>query len=88
MAEKLVSLGVERDPAFLYFVRKGDVWRVARPREELADAERRPQLVIETEAEMDANFVYFLDGDGDLSRVRRAASAPKRHKKRAGGSAR
>lgn len=82
MAETLAELGIERDPAYLYFVRRGDVWRIARPSAE--GRARRAELVAETGVAPDAHFIHFLDRAGNLCRVRRAPVAPKLRRRRTG----
>jgi hypothetical protein len=69
MAQKIVELGIEREEGFMYFVRNGDVWRLARAPE---GGSGRPELVADGGAEMDSAYIYFLDKEGDISRAKRA----------------
>lgn len=84
MAEKLARLGVERDPTYMYFVRRGDVWRIPRPRPDLQGADRLPERVAEVGIHADSAYLYFLDADGDVSRVKRLPVTPKRKRKSSG----
>ena len=70
MAEKLLRLQIKRDPRFLYFVRAGDVWRVRR-RGDPSAAGDKASRVAPGPPSKSSKFIYFLDGDGDLARVRR-----------------
>ena len=80
MSEKLMKLGIERETAYLYFVRDGAVWRIARSEE----AENRmPELVNDAGARMSSKHVLYLDADGDISRVLRSATPDKPRPKNA-----
>jgi len=83
MAQKLVRLGIVRDPTYLYFVRRGDVWRIARQPKSGNSERSLPEKVAEGGARMDSAYIYFLDREGDLARVKRALRTPKRLKKTA-----
>jgi len=81
MAEKVSTLGIERDEEFMYFVKSGAVYRLQRrfPGEEPST---EVEHVADVDVEIDPAFVYFLDGDGDVSRALRPAGDNKRPHKR------
>ncbi|MBA3500770.1 MAG: hypothetical protein M4D80_17630 [Myxococcota bacterium] len=55
MSERIVKLGIARDPDLMYFIRGGDAG-----------------------VEMDmSRYLYFLDEDGDVTRVERAGVGAK-----------
>jgi SMI1 / KNR4 family (SUKH-1) len=64
MAEKVVKLGRPRDAAFLYYLREGAVWRLARKAQD-----PRPEKVADVSFEMDPAYKYFVDSDGDVART-------------------
>jgi hypothetical protein len=43
----------------------------------------RPEKVADGGVEMDTNYIYFVDRDGDISRAKRAVGGQKRKKKAA-----
>jgi len=62
--EKVKVLGIERDPAFSYFLDdNGDVVRTP-----FAGADQT-RLFVATGVKRDDAFIYFLDTDGDIARV-------------------
>jgi hypothetical protein len=65
-----VQLGLKRDPKLLYFIRDGDVW--ASPKKVPGKKAGKPKRVATTGVVMEAGYIYFLDGDGDLARSERA----------------
>jgi hypothetical protein len=67
MAEKVVKLGIPRDAAFMYYLRDGAVWRVARKASSSQDL--RPEKVADVSFEMEAAYSYFVDRDGDVART-------------------
>ncbi|MBC8133767.1 MAG: hypothetical protein H7X95_12355 [Deltaproteobacteria bacterium] len=95
MAEKVEKLGVNRDKDFMYYVKDGAVWRVQRKQPGVSKG--RPEKVADGTFQMDTDFIYFVDKDGDVSRAKRAVGGQKRKKtgsqakgksakKKAGGS--
>jgi hypothetical protein len=85
MAEKVAKLGIQRDKDFMLYVKDGSVWKVRRKQPGVPKG--RPEKVADGGFEMDTNYIYFVDKDGDVSRAKRAVGGQKRKKtakKRAG----
>lgn len=78
MAEKVEKLGVNRDKDFMYYVKDGAVWRVQRKQPGVQKG--RPEKVADGTFQMDTDFIYFVDKDGDVSRAKRAVGGQKRKK--------
>jgi hypothetical protein len=78
MAEKVEKLGVNRDKDFMYYVKDGAVWRVQRKQPGVPKG--RPEKVADGTFQMDTDFIYFVDKDGDVSRAKRAIGGQKRKK--------
>jgi len=78
MAEKVATTGVTRDKDFMYFVKGGDVWRVRRRMPNVPKG--HPEKVVTAKIETDANYIYFLDRMGDVSRAKRLIGGQKRKK--------
>jgi hypothetical protein len=78
MAEKVEKLGVTRDKDFMYYVKDGAVWRVQRKQPGVPKG--RPEKVADGSFQMDTDFIYFVDKDGDVSRAKRAIGGQKRKK--------
>lgn len=70
MAEKVQKLSVRRDRAFMYYVYDAAIWRVARKSPGVPKG--RPERIAQGTFEMDTNFIYFVDSDGDVARASRA----------------
>jgi hypothetical protein len=71
MSEKIAKLGIERDNNLMYYIKNGDVW--ATPRKKPGQAKGKPRKIEDAGVEMDyTKYIYFLDGDGDISRKARA----------------
>jgi hypothetical protein len=73
--EKVARLGIRREPGFLYFLRGAELWRTrmkraGQPGPPGPDAE----IVAEGGFECEEGWQYFLDGHGDVSRVRQLRS--------------
>jgi len=85
MAEKVAKLGISRDKDFMLYVKDGAVWRVRRKQPGVPKG--RPERVADGGFEMDNNYIYFVDRDGDVSRAKRAIGGQKRKKKPARASA-
>jgi len=87
MAEKVAKLGVEREKDFMYYVKDGEVWKVQRKQPGVPKG--RPEKVTDGGFQVDTNYIYFVDRDGDVARAKRAVGGQKRKKKAgAGGSKR
>lgn len=71
MAEKIARTGIRRDDAdYLYFIKQGDVWRVRR--KAFGVPTGKPELIASPGIEMNPQYVYFLDADGDIAAAKRA----------------
>ena len=81
MAEKVAKLSVSREKDFMYYVKDGAVWKVKRKQPGVQKG--KPEKVIDGNFEMDTDFIYFVDRDGDVSRAKRAVGGQKRKKKAA-----
>jgi len=79
MAEKVAKLSVSREKDFMYYVKDGAVWKVKRKQPGVQKG--KPEKVIDGNFEMDTDFIYFVDRDGDVSRAKRAVGGQKRKKK-------
>src|SRR5687767_15517942 len=78
MAEKVAKLGISRDKDFMLYVKDGSVWRVRRKQPGVPKG--KPERVADGGFEMDNNYIYFVDWDGDVSRAKRAIGGEKRKK--------
>ena len=78
MAEKVAKLGVTREKDFMYYVKDGGVWKVQRKQPGIPKG--RPEKVADGGFEMDTNYIYFVDRDGDVARAKRAVGGQKRKK--------
>ena len=78
MAEKVAKLGVSREKDFMYYVKDGGVWKVRRKQPGVPKG--RPEKVADGGFEMDTNYIYFVDRDGDVARAKRAVGGQKRKK--------
>ena len=78
MAEKVAKLGVAREKDFMYYVKDGAVWKVQRKQPGVPKG--KPEMVKEGDFQMDTNYIYFVDRDGDVARARRAVGGQKRKK--------
>src|SRR6188768_1283499 len=77
MAEKVAKTGITRDNEFMYYIKKGDVWRV--PRKQPGQPKGKAEKVSNAGIEMDyGKYIYFLDGDGDIARQARQVGGSKR----------
>src|SRR5262247_2825659 len=79
MAEKVAKLGVAREKDFMYYVKDGAVWKVQRKQPGVPKG--RPEKVADGGVEMDTNYIYFVDRDGDIARAKRAVGGQNRKKK-------
>ena len=85
MAEKVAKLSVSREKDFMYYVKDGAVWKVQRNQPGVQKG--KPEKVVDGHFQMDTDFIYFVDKDGDVSRAKRAVGGQKRKKKAKSGSA-
>lgn len=82
MAEKVAKLGITREKDFMYYVKDGGVWKVQRKQPGVPKG--RPEKVADAGISQDAaNFIYFVDKEGDVSRAKRAIGGQKRKSKKA-----
>src|SRR5260221_10786841 len=79
MAEKVAKLGVNREKDFMYYVKDGAVWKVQRKQPGVPKG--RPEKVADGGVEMDTNYIYFVDRDGDIARAKRAIGGEKHQQK-------
>jgi hypothetical protein len=84
MAEKVAKLGIGREKDFMYYVKDGGVWKVQRKQPGVPKG--RPEKVADGGFEMDTNYIYFVDRDGDVARAKRAVGGQKRKKSARGGA--
>ena len=78
MAEKVAKLGIGREKDFMYYVKDGGVWKVQRKQPGVPKG--RPEKVADGGFEMDTDYIYFVDRDGDVARAKRAVGGQKRKK--------
>jgi hypothetical protein len=78
MAEKVAKLGISRDKDYMLYVKDGSVWRVRRKQPGMPKG--KPEKIADGGFEMDNNYIYFVDRDGDVSRAKRAVGGQKRKK--------
>jgi len=76
MAEKVKKLGIARNKDFMLYVKDGDVWQVRRKQPGVPKG--KPEKVAQGGFEMDYNYIYFVDKDGDVSRAKRAVGGQRR----------
>src|SRR3954454_22382755 len=85
MAEKVAKLRVSREKDFMYYVKDGGVWKVQRKQPGVPKG--RPEKVADGGFQMDTNYIYFVDRDGDVARAKRAVGGQKRKKAAGRGTA-
>ena len=78
MAEKVAKLGLHREKDFMYYVKDGAVWKVQRKQPGIPKG--KPEKVADGNVQMDTNYIYFVDRDGDMARAKRAIGGQKRKK--------
>ena len=78
MSEKVAKLGISRDKDFMLYVKYGAVWKVRRKQPGVSKG--KPEKVADGGFEMDHDYIYFVDKDGDVSRAKRAVGGQKRKK--------
>ena len=79
MAEKVAKLGISREKDYMLYVKDGSVWKVRRKQPGMPKG--RPEKVADGGFEIDTNYIYFVDRDGDVARAKRAVGGQKRKKK-------
>ena len=67
MTNKVCRLGIRREQGFLYYVKRGGVWRIPRQSE---SGRRKAVKIADADGELDPGYVYFLDRAGDISRAK------------------
>jgi hypothetical protein len=80
MAEKVAKLGVNREKDFMYFVKDGAVWKVQRKQPGIPKGKPEKVRDPDVPVQMDTDYIYFVDRDGDISRAKRAVGGQKRKK--------
>jgi hypothetical protein len=78
MAEKVARLGIVRDKDSMLYVKDGNVWKVRRKQPGVPKG--KSEKIADGGFEMDNNYIYFVDKDGDVSRAKRAVGGQKRKK--------
>ena len=78
MQEKVARLGIVREKDMMYYVKDGAVWKVRRKQPGVAKG--KPEKVADGGFEMDNNYIYFVDKNGDVARAKRAVGGQKRKK--------
>ena len=78
MQEIVARLGIVREKDMMYYVKDGTVWKVRRKQPGVPKG--KPEKVADGGFEMDNNYIYFVDKDGDVSRAKRAVGGQKRKK--------
>ena len=80
MSDKIARLGIERDNDLMYYIKGGDVW--ATPRKQKGQPKGKARKIAAAGIELDySNYIYFLDGDGDVARKARALGGGGRRSK-------
>lgn len=72
MPEKVARLGIEREEGFVYYLKRGEVWRAAIAPETAGGGPPRKERIADPGVAMDPAYIYFLDRDGDLARAERS----------------
>jgi len=72
MAELVMTLGLKQEPGFLYFVREGAVLRTKMARATELRQREEPELVWRGNLSQSPWYLYFVDGSGNISRVRKS----------------
>ena len=69
--EKIKELGIEREEKFIYFIKNGNVWVIDKSMCFKGAKGSKSKMLIKTDIKIEPDFIYFLDEDGDISRVKR-----------------
>jgi hypothetical protein len=73
MSEKVVVLGIKKQPNWLYFLDKdGNISRTSatRLKKKSLIAPQKTEIVAELNIKRDNTFLYYVDKDGDLSKTK------------------
>ncbi|MCA9678429.1 MAG: hypothetical protein H6709_04210 [Kofleriaceae bacterium] len=83
MADKVAKLSIKRDNDYMYYIKKGDVWRS--PRKQAGSTGKgKAEKVSNAGVTLDyAKYIYYLDSDGDIAREARQVGGSKRAKSKA-----
>jgi len=69
--EKIEPAGIQKDnKEFLYYIKNGRVYRIRKKRS--IEPKPNPEVAYEGTIQQEPGFIYFVDEDGDISRVPRA----------------
>ncbi len=79
MADKVAKLSIQRDNDYMYYIKKGDVWRSPRKKAGSSAAKGKAEKVAAAGVSLDyGKFIYYLDSDGDIARESRQVGGSKR----------
>jgi len=83
-AKKTIKLGIKRDNDFMYYIKKGAVWRVPRKRPGVKAKGKNEKVAQFAGAdEMDySSYLYYLDGNGNVVLSPRKSGGKKKSKKK------
>ncbi len=70
--EKIKTVGLVREPGFLYYLNRDGICRVQ------MKVHGSSELMIPAKIQRDSGFMYFIDKDGDISRVVRKVGGTKK----------
>lgn len=72
--EKIQAAGISKNNReFLYYIKDGKVFRV--PKKRPGVPKGQPEVEYDAGLSLDPDYMYFVDEDGDISRVPRAKGA-------------
>lgn len=75
-AEKVFKAGIQRDNDLMYYLKGGDIWAV--PRKKPGAPKGKARVIVTAGVQADyANFLYFIDADGDVARKERHVGGAK-----------
>jgi hypothetical protein len=70
MSEKVLKLGIKKEPGYLYFLDKsGNVGKVIMVRGK-AVGKHKKEIVAKTKIEKEPGYLYFLDKQGDIAKIK------------------
>lgn len=79
MAEKVLKVGIKREPGYLYYIdKKGNIARA--PMARGGKARGKPEVVKETKIKREEGWMYFIDKQGDISRAKMVRGGKKKKK--------
>ena len=83
MAQKIMKLGIKREPGWLYFLdKRGDPARVRMARKGVRITRRGPEKLAKASIKKEGGYLYFIDKQGDIARARMARGGRKKKKRR------